>query len=213
MKIFCIGFNKTGTTSLNKYFNDNKINSTHNSKWWYYNKNNLYSYTAFTDGYEHYDVKAVFPNLEMLSEFEDSKFILNTRELDKWMISRLNHGSEFYLTGFKQKEFNDKVFLRWIIERNYWHKKVINYFKNKNKFIIINVEKDKNIKQKLDKFLNLKSKIPFPHENKKTIKSEKDIENIEKINNFLIKNVYLKDHKSIKTAKLKVSEELIFDED
>ena len=50
---------------LNKYFNNNGIHSIHDSKWWYYDKKIINGCTAFTDGYEHYNDKRVFPNLEL----------------------------------------------------------------------------------------------------------------------------------------------------
>jgi len=91
-KIFCIGFNKTGTTTLHRYFELAGLKSSHDAT---YQKQSrtlgraellsyLGSYDAFTDG-----ERADYVRLAEL--YPDAKFILNTRELKKWLESRVKH--------------------------------------------------------------------------------------------------------------------------
>jgi len=160
MKIFCIGFNKCGTSSLNQFFLGYGFKSIHKYDWWYWKDMEKFKNTdCFTDGYERYNNKPTYPDLEFLeSYFKDCKFILQTRNLKDWLSSRYFQGSYSYLTGFEnKKKIDDEVILRWITDRNYWYKKVYDYFKNKDNLLILNLYDD-NKEQKIIKFLNMKDK-------------------------------------------------------
>lgn len=187
MKIFCIGFNKTGTTSLHHFFLKNKLKSTHNTSWWNYTKKEQFnSYDVYTDGYERYENKRKFPDLKFLKKtFSDCKFILNTRDLDKWLLSRLNHHAKVYLTGLNQNYFDDKVFLRWVNDRNDWYEII-----EQSSVFILNIESF-DIK-KLSKFLDKELKFGIEHKNS----SKKNRNNELLIQNFLKKFIIEKDHKS-----------------
>ena len=157
MKVFCIGFNKMGTSSLNQYFIEHGMKSLHSTDWWYWNDiNNFKNYDCFTDGYERYKNVATFPDLDLLEKnFEDCKFILQTRSLFDWMVSRVNQGSYNYLIGLKSKEIDDEVMFRWIEDRNFWYNRVNEYFKGKSNLIIINI--NDNNEEKINRFLGLKN--------------------------------------------------------
>ena len=174
MKVFCIGFNKMGTSSLNQYFIDHGMKSLHSTDWWYWKDiSNFKKYDCFTDGYERYNNVATFPDLDLLEKnFKDCKFILQTRSLFDWMVSRVNQGSYNYLIGLKSKEIDDEVMFRWIEDRNYWYNKVHEYFEDKSNLIIINI-KDNN-EEKINRFLGLKDnsiKIKKMHQSTKSKKS------------------------------------------
>lgn len=92
MKVFCIGFNKTGTTSLHEYFEQAGLSSSHDPG---YQANTrtmdeaelrayLDAYDAFSDG-----ERANVPRL--LELYPDAKFVLNTRGLKSWLESRVKH--------------------------------------------------------------------------------------------------------------------------
>ena len=51
-KIFCIGFNKTATTAIHKFFKRNNLKSFHNSKW---SDENLNKYRCFSDNGDLHD--------------------------------------------------------------------------------------------------------------------------------------------------------------
>jgi len=164
-KIFIIGFNKTGTTSLDGFFNFNSIPSAHwdrgnlakTIKYNYENKNPLLKgyekYTVFSDME---DVKNLnYAHVEYFKEFykmyPNSKFILNIRNVDNWIKSRCNHN--FNNDGFKinylemvKSQYNltsEQVIEKWKNDFNNHVNNVIEYFSDKkNKLIIFDIEKD-----------------------------------------------------------------------
>ena len=79
-KYFIIGFNKTGTNTLHQLFLKNNLKSQHSGKW------RLEQYQCFSDSEDIYR----FEDLD--KQYENSIFILNTRSLQKWIISRFKHG-------------------------------------------------------------------------------------------------------------------------
>jgi hypothetical protein len=108
MKIFQIGFNRCGTLSLKKFFTSNGVKSVH---WRTQDgKNvclsameNLNNNRKMFDGmdYTFYSdlefvssdkIVYLYENFKTMDEqYPDSKFILNTRDIDSWVNSRLNH--------------------------------------------------------------------------------------------------------------------------
>ena len=81
-KIFVLGLNKTGSTSLHNLFNKINIKSTHEC--WRPDQHVIKiidKYQAFTDGH-HLNFKKYY------YLYPDSLFILNTRPIKKWLISR-----------------------------------------------------------------------------------------------------------------------------
>ena len=166
-KIFVIGFNKTGTTSFDALFKSLGINSTHYCSVVPVMKM-IDQYDAFTDG-DHFNFQ------EYYNKYPDSLFILNTRPMKNWLISRYKHAqyhqfNECWCWPVSQEKTNI-----WITDRETHHKNVLNFFKNKlNKLLVINIEKtgweDVVIKY-LQKFNNIKkdqqiSNIKI-HENKR----------------------------------------------
>lgn len=108
-KIFVIGFNKCGTTSLHHFFDANGIKSIH----WHRGRisekifdnyllgkpliQGYEDYDAFSD-IEHFDPKLGFRNAghaffrKLAIHDESAVFILNFRDKEAWLQSRLNHG-------------------------------------------------------------------------------------------------------------------------
>ena len=178
-KIFQIGFNKCGTTSLHQMFIESGLKSVHwgggniakkidsNIK---QNKpplNGVDKYDCYTD-IENIDTNS-FPlikNYELLDKtYPNSLFILNTRPLDNWIKSRLNHEGGEYTNTFKNvlgvttdEELRTIGTEQWTEH----HNKAIDYFKNRDNFIIFDIETEGD---KLTEFLRGWS-IPvtnFPH--------------------------------------------------
>lgn len=89
MKVFCLGFNKTGTSSLHQFFLAAGLRSVHDDRWpaWTWipeGKQILQRFDAYSDG-EHC-------NFKMLKQwFPDSAFVLNTRPHRDWLRSRVKH--------------------------------------------------------------------------------------------------------------------------
>lgn len=135
VKIFVIGFNKTATTTFHHIFLKNNLKSQHSNKW------NLEKFDCFSDNIEMND------NFKILyNKYPNAHFILNTRSLKKWIISRFKHG---YLISTKNEKLKknwawpptEKLVKEWIIERETYYSDVLNFFKNKpNKLLIINID-------------------------------------------------------------------------
>jgi uncharacterized protein YprB with RNaseH-like and TPR domain len=90
---------------------------------------------------------------------------LNTRPLDNWIKSRLNHQSGSYANTFKNVlgvKTDEELITIWREQWTEHHNKAIDYFKNSDNFIIFDIETEGD---KLTEFLRSWS-IPvtkFPH--------------------------------------------------
>ena len=158
-KIFIIGFNKTGTTSLHNFFQLNNIKSIHFDncrlarrikKNFNENKQLLKDYPKYIvfsdmEDYKKLNYAHVEYFKELYYQYPDSKFILNIRNIDNWIKSRNNHLNGFYakelckLLQIDSKQLNDK----WRFDYHNHINNVIIFFKNKkNKLLIFDIEKD-----------------------------------------------------------------------
>ena len=128
-KYFVIGFNKTATSTFHNLFIKNNLKSQHSTKW------ETDTYTCFSDNgnmnnYKQLDLK-----------YNNSIFILNIRELDKWLIPRFKQGLREPTPNWAHP-CNREMCINWIYEREKYHLEVLEYFsKNPNKIIIVNIER------------------------------------------------------------------------
>jgi hypothetical protein len=150
MKVFCIGFNKTGTVSLHEWFTRAGLDSSHDGT---YQKRTrtmdraplqafLDAHEAFSDG-----ERANVPLLRDL--YPDARFVLNTRSLQTWLESRVKHVFRQGGVGLAEPEAVDgperagpwsggmaREYLRdplqaisdWVDRREYHHRRVIELF-------------------------------------------------------------------------------------
>jgi len=133
MKVFCIGYNKTGTTSLSNFFRDNGFLVAPQTPF-EYNLNSYFSknYSTFVDmikedyhGYSFFqDVPFSLPFFykTLDREFENSKFILTVRNSeDDWYNSLIRfHKKKF--TNFLNPQKIMYVYEGWmskILEKAY----------------------------------------------------------------------------------------------
>ena len=79
-KIFVIGFGKNATTTFHEMFLQNGLKSQHEQLYWDTKK-----YDCFSDGGEKRDLKKLY------KEYPNAIYILNTRSLEQWLLSRLKH--------------------------------------------------------------------------------------------------------------------------
>ena len=156
-KIFQIGFNKCGTTSLHHLFLESGINSIHYDEgklarqiYLNYNAGNALlhgykSYSAFTDMqntklniYAHKYYKTFY------QQYKGSYFILNTRPKENWIKSRCNHGKGALLKHFEvQFGFSaQQTIAYWSKEWDSFHKKTQEFFSNKTRFLKFDIEND-----------------------------------------------------------------------
>tara|TARA_Y100000992_G_C21271779_1_gene497324 strand:+ start:315 stop:953 length:639 start_codon:yes stop_codon:yes gene_type:complete len=134
-KYFVIGFNKTATSTFHNLFLKNNLTSQHTTKW------NTDEYTCFSDNGHLNNYK------ELDLKYENSIFILNVRELDKWLISRFKHGLR--ASSYSKKKSNwaypytREKCIEWINDREKYHMEILDYFtENPEKIIIVNTDRE-----------------------------------------------------------------------
>ena len=164
-RIFCIGFNKTGTSSLNRFFEINGFDSTHNPQWPYYSyimsgKEWFNRSDCYTDG-----ECADFRRLQ--AWFPTSLFVLNTRDERRWLRSRVKHVFRHQITpvrgaetplwlGSMAREFVAAPQLAiddWIATRRNYHAHVRAALGASDRFTEIRVTEDKEWPVKLAAFI------------------------------------------------------------
>ncbi len=165
MKIFFIGFNKTGTSTYHKLFGKLMM-SNHSCDW--PKKSHSLDDDKFINFFSEWDCYSDgelcnFKRLDL--HFKNSLFILNTRNLYDWIYSRIKHIYRHFpqkapgTLGSEWHKYDDKsnIIKLWILRRNNYYKEVLNYFKNKNNFIMIDIY-SKNLKYELSNFTGLNIK-------------------------------------------------------
>jgi len=170
-KIFAIGYNKSGTTSLHALFQSLGLPSYHGTKWRECNDLGLLrSFDCFSDGIPH--------DLEKLDRiFPHSKFILQVRELEAWIYSRLSHiererAANIYQEGNPLWDATEEAIKSWIKLRNDYHLFVLSYFSERpDDFLVVNFTKDADAANKICRFLGYSSSIYInPDKNKNPYK-------------------------------------------
>jgi Sulfotransferase domain len=175
-KVFCLGFHKTGTTSLEILLQDMGYQVASPYKNWD---------AALTEKLEKSDLSELQRLTELFDAFQDapwflfykafdqwypnSKFILTIRDSHSWWISFLNYfKNEYkplfkYIYGYDNPVGHEKVF----VERFEEHKrKVLEYFKDRpNDLLVVDVSDDAAL-QKLSTFLEKPTSYSqMPHAN------------------------------------------------
>jgi hypothetical protein len=163
MKIFQIGFNKCGTNTIHSYLQANGVNSVH----WDQGRlaerifRNFANGDALLRGYEAF---VAFTDMEFLDEtgrcyleayklfpyfagqYPDAVFILNTRDREDWIRSRLAHGTRPYVARhmtYYDVATEDELTEIWRDEWERHHRRVIEFFSNKPyRFFICRIETD-----------------------------------------------------------------------
>jgi hypothetical protein len=115
-KIFQIGFNKCGTRSMHNFFIDLGLKSFH--KWEKLSptiQTNIKNNECLLKGVDDYDCfldcVEILDNYKLLDlQYPNSLFILNTRNRDDWITSRLTHDWVFYCRAIhKPNDLNHKI--------------------------------------------------------------------------------------------------------
>lgn len=184
MKVFCVGTNKTGTTSLTVateklgfspvptdksyglYLGAGLNHSKENlKKMFHHFELRGYTFDFFRD--IPYSLKDTYKWLYEM--FPDEFYILTLRDPEAWFDSVLRwieqiNGQTMYnwIWGIEVIEKNKDNVIKRFNKRN---DEIISFFENKDNFLTLNIE-DKDNFRKLSEFL--KTKIidePFPHKN------------------------------------------------
>jgi len=154
-KIFCIGFNKTGTTSLHHFFEDCGLNSLHHYRWPFLTKQKKIDKTAFLfDAYSDGE-QSNFRNLEEV--FPGSLFIFNYRDEKKWLYSRVKHAFEIKAYAPVSHEFfadPELAIKKWICDFRLYLTQARLFFKGKSNYIEIDVTEKEDWPKILVDFFN-----------------------------------------------------------
>jgi len=149
-KYFGVGFNKTATTTLHSLFKYNGVPSWHDvqSEW------DTDKYCAFFDGRKAVgcpingvspDSEISIPSIKKYLKYPASIFILQTRPLDDWLISRFKHGHSRTRATKKNHNFwppSTELARRWISARQKHHMNVLEFFRDMSeKLIIVDISK------------------------------------------------------------------------
>lgn len=165
-KVFCIGYNKTGTTTLGKSFEmPGYRNSSYNRKVYHqYYKNNqidkVLDYAARFDSLDDLPwlKQDMIPVLD--KAFPNSKFIYLTRDEEAWKKSLYNWRSQ--LSG-KEPDIEKSM------QRYRWHRDfVMDYFRDRptSEFLILDVKDEKGFKKPATFLGKETDREGFPHFNK-----------------------------------------------
>lgn len=173
--IFQIGFNKCGTRSLFHFFKDNGIPSVH------YDGGKIAQSMFLNDQLgkrlisPRYNKISFFSDMENVSkasspqyvaqdlfkklakQYPNAYFLLNTRNRDNWIKSRINHGNGSYLKEIAEKNISseEEVVADWMDEWDDHHGNVRDFFKDQpNRLIEYNIENEDI--GKIIKFFNQK---------------------------------------------------------
>jgi hypothetical protein len=170
-KVFCIGFNKTGTSSMHRLFTELGLASFHG----YYShipvSDPLYrQFQCFSDGDQH--------DFALLDRtFPGSRFIVTTRPLDAWLVSRIRHVEQrrrVGATGPMREEYEADPALavrRWVGSRLAYHQRVADYFAGRpDSLLVIDICTTRDPAQAcatITRFLGLSAPegLQLPHEN------------------------------------------------
>jgi hypothetical protein len=192
-KIFCIGFHKTGTTSLNvalkmlgyRVTGPNGVNDPDIEKNVHRMADELVKrYDAFQDN----PWPIIYKELDR--KYPGSKFILTLRNADAWMKSQVRHFGRHetamrkWIYGVGCPEGNEAIYVE-VFERH--NREVLDYFKDRPQDLLIMDLAKGHGWEKLCPFLG--KNIPdteFPHVNKATDREQSPIQKVfRKAGNFI----------------------------
>lgn len=160
-KIFFIGYNKTASTSINSLFSYIGYTCTHDAYKWDLEKFQVFSDTGsipfinidknfIYNGNGDYETQNKITNFEVFiklyNQYPDAIYVLNTRSLKKWLISRYEHGYRKFSRNNEKINWswpiNENLTIKWICDREKYYNNIIKFFSDKiEKLIIINIEK------------------------------------------------------------------------
>ena len=155
-RIFCIGLHKTGTTTLTTIACQYGLNGTHRTDW----KDVMNSYEFFSDGGSHFDNQNEFNFIDLYYKYPTSKFILNTRDTKKWVISKCKHAG-WNETTIIQENYHDKLkhdtwkykallnIRKFMIHKVNYERKVLDFFEKHDKSRLLVIDITDNTETKL----------------------------------------------------------------
>lgn len=181
-KVYCIGFNKSGTSSIAAYLSALGLRTCHDTRWSRISdmRDPVFErFDAFTDG-----EAAPFQLLD--EAFPGSKFVLNSRGLLPWLISRVKwaeHRRRVGKTGQMRDDLDhlglEGAVVTWARQRSEYHAGVLEYFRDRPAdLLVIDVTTDPHAGTRLLKFLGANPVLAprLAHVNRGNADSTRDLE-------------------------------------
>ena len=161
MKIFQIGFNRCGTRTIFKYLCANGLKGIHYDKGRLakrivenyergrnliagYEKFDMFSDMEWLDRNRCLEAYKLFPQLA--EQFPNAVFILNTRDREDWIRSRLKHQDGHYALLHKicfKLDSDEELIEHWRKDWDSHHARVTQFFSGKShRFFVCRIETD-----------------------------------------------------------------------
>lgn len=175
--VFVIGFNRTGTTSLHKFFQANGFPSIHHDDGrlaktmlenccndrkvlaGYDRKFRVFSDMTFRNRRIRFEANSLFRAMD--ADYPHSFFIYNTRNLQDWLNSRaslhtLSQGETAMQFELRQHKTNDpqRVFDKWARQRQTFEIELRDYFAGNPRFLEVDIL-DPLLPDKIASFLGM----------------------------------------------------------
>ncbi|MFM8856634.1 MAG: sulfotransferase [Actinomycetota bacterium] len=173
--VFIVGMNKTATTSLHHFFQDHGWQSVHydGGRLARTMLRNALRGQRVLKGYDHrfrvcadmvvntrdlrFEANPLFPALDR--DYPGAYFILNTRDEDAWVASRLANYSKGTKMNFVDLECRvsglksaDEASAKWRTDRREFESRVERYFEGSQRFLKLDIDRD-DVPQALSHFL------------------------------------------------------------
>ena len=164
-KIFFIGFNKTATTSFHHLILGSGYSSVHclfrggehsgfiakkmednindgRPILWEMDNKDAYSDLLYVKRGKYIEANKWFKQLH--AEYPDAYFILQTRNMEDWLESRIKHKKGAFIERCEKftRKSRDELIEDWRLQRNRWEQKMKNYFKDNPNFLVFDIDKD-----------------------------------------------------------------------
>ena len=153
-RVIQLGFNKTGTTSLEKLFRSNGYKTAGYKHCASQIQNNIQNKNhpfesmddvdLFQDMENHQKGIYIYNHFELIySHCPQDYYVLTTRSCESWLRSRLLHNQGKYAKiALKHKSLDslEELVHQWRAEFYDYHSKVINFFKGNQNFYILPLE-------------------------------------------------------------------------
>ncbi len=163
-KVFAVGFNKTGTTSLHVLFKSLGLPASHGPAWRTGNAAVLRAHDAFSDGIPG-DIAALD------AAHPGAAFILQVRDLRSWVISRLGHIARKKAAGNlpgggPKWDVTEFAVRAWIEDRQAYHLAVLEHFRQRpDDLLVINYIREPNAAARVAGFLGFDASAQKPRFN------------------------------------------------
>ncbi len=171
-KVFAVGFNKCATTSLHALFTSLGLPSYHGTRWRSSDKIWLLrTFDCFSDG-----IPQDLAKLDRL--FPGSKFVLQVRDLESWVCSRLAHieraKKDGIYVGDLEWDATEHAVKSWILQRNRHHLFVQKYFADRpDDLLVVNFIRDRSAGTRVANFLGFRGNFERPESN---VNPEKNVQ-------------------------------------